>query len=99
MVADQQGRIAIAGTLTESCVASPSGDEFIVATASGVAAFVDNSGNMCLSGSLLESQTTFAPNGDDWLVVNATGDTVSMIDGTSGNLSLRDILLEGVTFS
>ena len=99
-IIDNTGRMIITGILTQSCVATPETNDFIIQTTSGVAAWIDGaSGNLCVGGSLSEDQTSFTPDGNDWLIANNTGDYVAMVEGTSDNFLLRRNLITGAVIT
>lgn len=100
IVIDNTGLMAITGTLSQSCSSTPGLTDFVINSSGGVAAwFDDRTGNVCIQGSLSEQQTSFSPNGDDWLIANSTMDYVAMVDGTTGNLLLRRNIITGAAIS
>ncbi|MBN1157688.1 DUF2341 domain-containing protein [Candidatus Woesearchaeota archaeon] len=96
-VIDKTGRMAIRGTLTESCSKNPTdGNYFYIRDSSDnpVAWINSTNGNMCIDGSLSENQGTISSDGDDFIVQNETGTAVMYIDGATGDMYLNRNLVQ-----
>lgn len=87
---DGGGFIDIEGTLTESSVGSPNGNDFIINTSSGIVAWIDDAtGNMRIAGTVTDDQQSYCtPPANSFIIQNSAGQCVSYID-SSGNVWAR----------
>ena len=91
-IIDSLGNVDLKGSITESSVGSPDGNDFIVRNKSNnnVAAWIDkSSGNLRLRGTASENQGgTCTPPTKSFIVKNSTGSCILYID-SNGNLWSR----------
>ena len=92
---DKQGNIDLAGTLTQSSVGVPNGNDLIFRnTAGSVVAWIDGAtGNMRIAGTLqgVNQSSSCSPPANSFIVRDTSGNCVSYID-SSGNLWIKGVL-------
>jgi hypothetical protein len=83
---DTDGDIAIRGILSESCSSSPGTKDFVIKSGANILMWVNhNNCNVCLKGTVSQSQSSITPGSNEFLIKNGTTNYVVKIDN-NGNL-------------